>query len=117
MVIVRTQMLCPLMAASTWIQARMPAKSTTSALILFVKSPSNRRTFRQNTGATPAPRSTFVTRSGGDSYHGSVFEFIRNDKLDARNPAPGALKGPLRFNDFGWDVGGPKKRGKLFFFA
>src|SRR5204862_536520 len=34
-----------------------------------------------------------------------------------KNPAPGALKTPLRFNDFGWDVGGPIRRGKLFFFA
>src|SRR5260370_3805632 len=58
-----------------------------------------------------------VTRSGGDSYHGTVFEFIRNDKLDARNPAPNALQTPLRFHDFGWDFGGPIKRGKLFFFA
>jgi hypothetical protein len=30
---------------------------------------------------------------------------------------PGAVKGPPRFNDFGWDFGGPIKRGKLFFFA
>jgi hypothetical protein len=58
-----------------------------------------------------------VTRSGSDSYHGTVFEFIRNDKLDAKNPAPNALKTPLRFNDFGWDFGGPIIRGKLFFFA
>src|SRR5216683_2723852 len=58
-----------------------------------------------------------VTRSGGDSYHGTVFEFIRNEKLDAKNPAPNAVKTPLRFNDFGWDAGGPIKRGKLFFFA
>jgi len=34
-----------------------------------------------------------------------------------RKTCPGALKTPLRFNDFGWDVGGPIKRGKLFFFA
>src|SRR6267143_254075 len=41
----------------------------------------------------------------------------RNNVLDARDPTPGAVKGPLRFNDFGWDFGGPIKRGKLFFFA
>jgi hypothetical protein len=78
-----------------------------------IKSSNFSSEYGRNSGASI----NVVTRSGGDSYHGSVFEFIRNDKLDARNPAPGALKGPLRFNDFGWDVGGPIKRGKLFFFA
>jgi len=45
------------------------------------------------------------------------FEFIRNEKLRCEKPCPGRLKTPLRFNDFGWDFGGPIKRGKLFFFA
>src|SRR6267154_1081212 len=78
-----------------------------------IKSSNFSAEYGRNSGASI----NVVTRSGGDSYHGTVFEFIRNDKLDAKNPAPGALKTPLRFNDFGWDVGGPIKRGKLFFFA
>jgi hypothetical protein len=62
-----------------------------------------------------------VTKGGGDRYHGSVFETIRNDKLDAKDYfAP--QKPELRFNDFGWSLGGPiafgpLKKGKLFFFA
>ncbi len=78
-----------------------------------IKSSNFSAEYGRNSGASI----NVVTRSGGDSYHGTVFEFIRNDKLDAKNPAPGALKTPLRFNDFGWDFGGPIKRGKLFFFA
>src|SRR6266849_428284 len=78
-----------------------------------IKSSNFSAEYGRNSGASV----NVVTRSGGDSYHGTVFEFIRNEKLDARNPAPGALKSPLRFNDFGWDVGGPIKHGKLFFFA
>jgi hypothetical protein len=78
-----------------------------------IKSSNFSAEYGRNSGASV----NVVTRSGGDSYHGTVFEFIRNDKLDARNPAPGAFKTPLRFNDFGWDFGGPIKRGKLFFFA
>src|SRR5882762_2169625 len=78
-----------------------------------IKSSNFSSEYGRNSGASI----NVVTRSGGDSYHGTVFEFIRNEKLDAKNPAPGALKTPLRFNDFGWDVGGPIKRGKLFFFA
>ncbi len=68
-----------------------------------------------------------VTKSGGDKFHGSLFEYVRNDIFDAAfasaklNAAPGApsntIKGPLRYNDFGWSFGGPIKRSKLFFFA
>jgi len=78
-----------------------------------IKSSNFSSEYGRNSGASI----NVVTRSGGDAYHGTVFEFIRNEKLDARNPAPNALKTPLRFNDFGWDFGGPIIRGKLFFFA
>ncbi len=57
-----------------------------------------------------------VSRSGGNSYHGSVFEFFRNDKLDARRFfAP--VRATLRFNNFGWNFNGPIKKDKLFFFG
>src|SRR5467141_4256486 len=78
-----------------------------------IKSSNFSAEYGRNSGASV----NVVTRSGSDSFHGTVFEFIRNDVLDARDPTPGAVKGPLRFNDFGWDFGGPIKRGKLFFFA
>jgi hypothetical protein len=78
-----------------------------------IKSSNFSAEYGRNSGASI----NVVTRSGGDSYHGTAFEFIRNDIFDAKNPAPGAIKSPLRFNDFGWDFGGPIKRGKLFFFA
>ncbi|PYX89930.1 MAG: hypothetical protein DMG67_13905, partial [Acidobacteria bacterium] len=64
-----------------------------------------------------------VTRSGGKSFHGGVLEFLRNDKLDATNFfAPTGLNGQkqkkkLRFNDFGWNLGGPILKNKLFFFV
>ena len=78
-----------------------------------IKSSNFSAEYGRNSGASV----NVVTRSGSNSYHGAVFEYLRNEKLDARNPAPGARKTPLRFNDFGWDFGGPIKRGKLFFFA
>ena len=56
-----------------------------------------------------------VTRGGGNSYHGSAFEFLRNDKLDARNFFS-PVKAKLRFNNFGWNFNGPIKKDKLFFF-
>lgn len=62
-----------------------------------------------------------VTRSGGNQFHGGVFEYVRNNRFDAApNRSPNAAHGlrtPLRFNDFGWNLGGPILHNKLFFFA
>ena len=57
-----------------------------------------------------------VTRGGGNDYHGGVFEFIRNDKLDARSFFS-PVRQKLRFNNFGWNFSGPIKKDKLFFFG
>jgi hypothetical protein len=57
-----------------------------------------------------------VTKSGSNSIHGSVFEFLRNDKFDARGFFdPG--KAELRRNQFGYAVGGPFWKNKLFWFT
>ena len=57
-------------------------------------------------------------KSGGNTVHGSLFEFLRNDKLDARNAFDlTGEKPPLRFNQFGGSVGGPIRRDKLFYFV
>jgi hypothetical protein len=57
-----------------------------------------------------------ISKSGTNALHGSVFEFIRNDKLDARNFF--ALgKPPFRRNNFGAAVGGPIRKDKLFFYG
>ena len=77
-----------------------------------------------------------VTRSGGDQYHGGLFEFVQNNIFNAANagtkltfvPTPQVPKltgynavPPFHLNDFGWDLGGPipyiQRKGKLFFFA
>lgn len=67
-----------------------------------------------------------VTRSGGNAFHGGAFEFVRNDFFDAIYPSTKLNATPstpirslipvLRYNDFGWDLGGPLKHDKLFFF-
>jgi hypothetical protein len=58
-----------------------------------------------------------VTKSGGNAFHGSLFEFLRNDVLDARNFFDGSKKSPLRLNQFGGSIGGPIIKDRLFFFA
>jgi hypothetical protein len=59
-----------------------------------------------------------VTRSGTNQIHGTLFEFLRNDAVDA---AQWALTGPhvknlLKRNQFGGNIGGPIKKDRLFFF-
>lgn len=60
---------------------------------------------------------SIVTKSGGNAFHGGLFEYIRNDVLDARNFFDGAKKSALRLNQFGGSVGGAIKKDKLFFFS
>jgi hypothetical protein len=57
-----------------------------------------------------------VTKSGTNSYHGSMFEFHRNDSFDARNFFARTVS-PLKRNQFGGSVGGPIVKNKHFFFA
>ncbi len=57
-----------------------------------------------------------VTRSGTNQLHGSVYEFLRNDALDARNTFA-STKPPFRYNQFGASVGGPVIKDRTFFFG
>ena len=59
-----------------------------------------------------------VTKSGSNAFHGSLFEYIRNDVLDAANFFDNIIgqKASLRLNQFGGSLGGPLYRNKLFFF-
>ena len=63
---------------------------------------------------------SMVTKSGTNSVHGTVFEYLRNDALDATdffvNKAKG-VKTPLHRNQFGGSLGGPIKKNKLFIFG
>jgi hypothetical protein len=60
-----------------------------------------------------------ITKSGTNDFHGGLFEYFRNEKLDARNyfNVPPAPKPPYRLNQFGGSVGGRIIRDKLFFFG
>jgi hypothetical protein len=57
-----------------------------------------------------------VTKSGTNEFHGSAWEFLRNDKLDARNTFA-TTKPKLRRNQFGFTAGGPVIRNRVFFFG
>ena len=57
-----------------------------------------------------------ITKSGTNGFHGDAFEFLRNDKLDAKNYFV-AAKSELRRNQFGYAAGGPFWKNKLFWFS
>jgi len=57
-----------------------------------------------------------VTRSGTNRFHGSLFEFARNEKLNARNFFANDVP-PFKRNQFGGTAGGPVRKDKTFFFA
>jgi hypothetical protein len=102
--------------------------------------------FSAEYGRTSGASINVVTRSGGNKFHGSAFEFLRNDRLDANNffnnargrftdnptakapdvivPAGDARIGkevvrrpPLRYNNYGFSFGGPIMKDKFFFFG
>src|SRR5216683_3029359 len=61
-----------------------------------------------------------VSKGGTNQFHGDVFEYLRNEKLDANtffNNQQGVPRAPLRKNQFGAAFGGPIKKDKAFFYA
>ena len=69
-------------------------------------------------GRTAGGVINLVTKSGTDSFHGSLYEFFRNEKLDAKNFFAGTGAIPAyKQNQFGGSFGGPIKKGNTFFFG
>jgi len=59
-----------------------------------------------------------ITKSGTNTFHGSLYEYLRNNALDARNYfATTGPKPELRQNQFGGSIGGPIRKSKTFFFV
>ncbi len=72
--------------------------------------------YTADSGGTEGGQVNLVSRSGTNDFHGSAFEYLRNDYFDARGPFGGAPP-PLRLNQFGGSVGGPIRNDKDFFFV
>ena len=71
-------------------------------------------------GAAAGATTVVQSKSGGNSYHGDAYEFLRNDAMDANtffNNAGGAPRAPFRRNEFGGTLGGPIRKNKTFFFG
>ena len=69
-------------------------------------------------GRTAGGVVNIITKAGADQIHGSLYEFLRNDDLDAKAffSLAGA-KAPLKQNQFGGSIGGPIRKGKTFYFG
>jgi len=72
-------------------------------------------------GAGAGGQVNIETKSGTNEYHGSVYEYFRNNLLDARSfidfdPFGNPVRPPFRMNQYGLTLGGPITRGKTFFF-
>ncbi|MCU1324124.1 MAG: TonB-dependent receptor [Acidobacteriaceae bacterium] len=77
----------------------------------------NSAVYSADQGGTPGGQIELVSRSGSNKYHGSAWEFIRNDVFDAAPWGSNGTLSPLRLNNFGANFGGPAMKEKLFFFA
>src|SRR5213593_1914455 len=73
-------------------------------------------TYGAEDGKRAGGQISIVTSSGTNQLHGSVYEFLRNSALDARNFFDD-VKGPFKRNQFGGTLGGPIEKDKLFLFG
>jgi hypothetical protein len=84
----------------------------------------NNSTFSAEYGRSSGSIVNVSTRSGTNAFHGEVFDYFRNEALDARNyfnrnnlPGLAGKKAPLKRNNFGGALGGPIWRDRTFFFG
>lgn len=68
-------------------------------------------------GGSAGAQISIVSKAGTNTFHGGVFEFLRNDVFDARSPFDGSSVPPFRLNQFGGSLGGPIKKNRTFFFV
>ena len=67
-------------------------------------------------GRLPGATINVITKSGTNDWHGSAYEFLRNNILNARNFFASSVA-PLRYNQYGGTFGGPVRKNKTFFFG
>ena len=75
----------------------------------------NTMLFTAENGSTPGGQVAVASKSGSNAPHGGLFEFLRNDVFDAREPIL-PVKLPFRLNQFGGSLGGRIVRDRTFFF-
>jgi hypothetical protein len=87
---------------------RIPVDAVNEFRILSLNAPAE---YGNTSGAT----ASVVTKSGGNAFHGGLYDFLRNDAFDARNFFAATTE-PLHRNQYGGTFGGPIRQNKDFFF-
>ena len=72
--------------------------------------------YSADTGGMAGGQVSMVSKSGGNDFHGSFYEYLRNNYFDARYFGS-TSQSPFKLNNFGVSSGGPILRNKLFYFA
>jgi len=89
----------------------------------LLPSPDNVQEFNVEQSGAPAEYGdggafiNVITRSGTNQFHGTAYEYIRNNDFDARNYFDVGAAPPFHQNQFGASFGGPVKRNRMFFFG
>ena len=73
--------------------------------------------YTAESGAAGGAQVNVVSKSGSNNWHGTAYDFLRNDKLDTRSPFDPSQIPAFRLNQFGAQISGPVIKNKAFFFA
>jgi hypothetical protein len=75
-------------------------------------------TYTADTGGSAGGQVSLISKSGTNAFHGSVFDYLRNNYFDARGPIRSTNKRPVfQLNQFGGSLGGRVIKDRTFFFA
>ncbi|MBT9330606.1 TonB-dependent receptor [Paracidobacterium acidisoli] len=74
--------------------------------------------YTADTGGSAGGQVSLISKTGTNAFHGSVFDYLRNNYFDARGPIQSKNKRPVfQLNQFGGSLGGPVIKDRTFFFA
>jgi len=73
--------------------------------------------FNADIGMTAGGQISVASHSGTNAFHGGLFDYFRNDVLDARSPFDGTSPDPFLLNQFGANLAGPVVQNRTFFYA
>ncbi len=73
--------------------------------------------FNADSGMTAGGQISVASPSGTNAFHGSAFDYFRNDVFDSRSPFDGPSSSPFLLNQFGASLGGPIVQDQTFFYA
>jgi hypothetical protein len=72
--------------------------------------------YTAESGAAGGGQVNVVSKTGSNQFHGSVFEYLRNNAFDTRSPFDGSTIPPFHMNQFGASLGGPLAQNRAFFY-